>query len=162
MALEIERKFRVLDDRWRKEAVRRQRMSQGYVVTDGAVSVRVRVAGERAWMTIKGGGSAAVRHEFEYSIPAADAADMLEIFCGGKRIEKTRYRVDDDGLEWEIDEFHGANDGLVVAEVELDDERQPFRHPPWLGREVTHLARYYNINLIDHPFERWSDSEREE
>ena len=159
MAQEIERKFLVVGDAWRAEAVRRARMRQGYIASSERASVRVRVAGERAWLNIKVGGLVASRLEFEYEVPVADA-DALLASAQGPLIDKTRHYVPFGGFEWEIDEFHGANDGLVVAEIELDAEDRPFPRPPWLGTEVTHLPRYYNVCLVTHPYSAWSDAER--
>jgi CYTH domain-containing protein len=102
-----------------------------------------------------------VRDEDEYAIPLADALELLT-FCAQPLIEKQRYWVPFEGFEWEIDEFSGANQGLVVAEIELDDEQQRFPVPPWVGDEVTDLPRYYNVNLVAHPYDRWTEKERPE
>jgi adenylate cyclase len=161
MGREIEYKFLVADETWRGGAVREIRMLQGYLADGARASVRVRVAGDRAWLNIKGGGFVASRQEFEYPIPVAEAAEMLETLCHGPLVEKTRHVVPFGGLEWEVDEFHGRNAGLVVAELELAREGQAFEKPPWLGRDVTHLEHYYNVRLVVHPFCDWSDAERE-
>jgi adenylate cyclase len=158
---EIEHKFLVAGDAWRTAAVRKASMVQGYLAGSARASVRVRVAGDRAWLNVKGGGYVASRQEFEYAIPVAEAEQMLESLCEGPLVKKTRHFVPYGGLEWEVDEFHGRNAGLVVAELELEREGQPFEKPPWLGREVTHLPRYYNVRLAEHPFGEWSDAERE-
>jgi adenylate cyclase len=160
MGREIEHKFLVADEAWRTAAVRKIGMRQGYLAEGERASVRVRVAGEQAWLNIKGGGFVASRPEFEYPIPVAEAAEMLASLCNGPLVEKTRYVVPFGGLEWEVDEFHGRNAGLVVAELELEREGQAFEKPPWLGREVTHLHHYYNVRLVVHPFCEWSDAER--
>jgi adenylate cyclase len=160
MGREIERKFLVKDDAWRAGVVRRLSMRQGYLAGNARASVRVRAAGDEAWLNVKSGGLVAVRQEFEYPIPASDAAEMLETLCAGPLVEKTRYWVPFGGLDWEIDVFHGANDGLVVAEIELAEASQAFPPPPWLGPEVTHLARFYNVNLVEHPYSAWDENER--
>jgi len=134
-------------------------MSQGYIAGGERASVRVRVAGEHAWLNIKSGGLVASRAEYEYPIPVDEARELLAL-CAPQLIEKTRHIVPLGGFEFEIDEFHGANDGLVVAEIELDDERQEFPRPEWLGTEVTHLERYYNVRLVRHPFCEWHEKER--
>lgn len=136
-------------------------MVQGYLAGGARASVRVRIAGDRAWLNVKGGGYVASRQEFEYAIPVDDAREMLESLCDGPLVEKTRHFVPHGGLEWEVDEFHGRNEGLVVAELELDREGQPFDRPPWLGPEVTHLPRYYNVRLVEHPYSEWTAAERE-
>jgi adenylate cyclase len=159
MPREIERKFLVSNDAWRALAHRQQVMSQGYLAGSERVSVRVRVAGDEAHLNIKSGGLVASRLEYEYPIPVADARDLLRL-CPGPLIEKTRHYVDAGGFEWEVDEFRGANDGLVVAELELESEDQVFPRPAWLGKEVTHLRRYYNVSLVEHPFNAWTEAER--
>lgn len=152
MATEIERKFLVTGDAWREVAG--LHMSQGYLNADKARTVRVRRAGERAFLTVKGPTHGAVRAEFEYEIPAADAAELLAL-CQGPRIEKIRRRVMYEGFTWEVDEFLGENAGLVVAEIELEREDQAFARPAWLGVEVTHDPRYYNASLVHHPYRLW-------
>ena len=132
MAKEIERKFLLVSDAWRPAAIRSRAMSQGYIAQAARISVRVRISADEAWLNIKHGGLAAVRDEFEYSIPLGDARALLTA-VSMPLIEKTRYWVHFEGSEWEIDEFHGANAGLIVAEIELDNERQRFPRPPWLG-----------------------------
>jgi len=161
MAQEIERKFLVIGDAWRAQAVRRARMSQGYIASADRASVRVRITGDVAHLNIKVGGLEAVRQEFEYPIPIADAEALLAA-AQGPLIEKTRHFVPHEGFEWEVDEFHGANEGLVVAELELDSEHQQFPRPAWIGAEVTHLPRYYNVNLVARPYAVWDAEERGE
>jgi adenylate cyclase len=153
MPQEIERKFLVTGTAWRSAAGTLYR--QGYLNRDKARTVRVRVAGEQAFLTIKGVTTGATRAEFEYPIPVADAEQLLAL-CDGPLIEKVRHIVQVDGTCWEVDEFLGDNAGLVVAEVELQAEDQPFARPPWLGAEVTHDARYYNSNLATHPYRHWT------
>jgi adenylate cyclase len=159
VAREIERKFLPKSDAWRSLAYRRQRMSQGYLASGERISVRVRVAAEEAWLNVKSGGLVASRLEYEYAIPVVDARELLAL-AAGPIIDKTRHFVTHGGFEWEVDEFHGDNAGLVVAELELDREDEEFARPAWLGSEVTHLKRYYNVCLVDHPYTAWTDAER--
>ena len=159
MPREIERKFLLLSDAWRALARRRQAMSQGYLAGGERVSVRVRVAGDEAHLNLKSGGLVASRLEYEYAIPVDEARELLKL-SPGPLIEKTRHYVDFGGFEWEVDEFSGTNTGLIVAELELDAEDQVFPRPAWLGTEVTHLHRYYNVSLVEHPFSVWTDAER--
>jgi len=156
MALEIERKFLVVNDVWRAHPSSDGgvRYTQGYLSRDKTRTVRVRVAGVQGWLTIKGLSTGATRAEFEYPIPLADAQALLTL-CDTPLIDKTRHTLTHAGTEWEVDEFHGDNAGLVVAEVELATEDQPFERPDWLGEEVTHDARYFNSALIANPFARW-------
>ena len=153
MAKEIERKFLVDGDEWRTLG-RGEVFRQGYLSTVKERTVRIRAVGEHAWITVKGLTVGATRSEFEYPIPLPDAEEMLEL-CEQPIIEKTRHLVDLGGLRWEVDEFIGANRGLVVAEVELDDPDQSIDLPDWIGAEVTDDPRYYNANLIDHPYSVW-------
>jgi adenylate cyclase len=124
------------------------------------VSVRVRVAGDDAWLNLKAGGFVASRQEYEYPIPVAEARELLAL-ADGPLIDKTRHYVPHGELEWEIDEFHGDNAGLVVAELELEREGQQFSRPSWLGAEVTELRRYYNVCLVQHSYSAWTDAERQ-
>jgi adenylate cyclase len=159
MAKEIERKFLLASDAWRGLAVRSREMSQVYIAEGQRTSVRVRISANDAWLNIKCGGFTAVRDEFEYAIPLDDARALLKAVAAPP-IEKTRYWVPYAGFEWEIDEFHGVNAGLVVAEIELDDEHQSFPSPPWIGKEITTLERYYNVNLVRRPYSQWNAEER--
>lgn len=153
MAVEIERKFLVTGDGWRALA-QGTAYRQGYLPSEGC-TVRVRVAGQRAFLTIKGKTVGATRSEFEYEIPPADAVAMLETLAAKPLIEKTRYAIPVGDLVWEVDEFFGDNAGLIVAELELASEDQAFAKPHWVGEEVTHDARYFNANLAKFPFTRW-------
>lgn len=153
MAEEIERKFLVEGDEWRALGVG-EVFRQGYLSTVKERTVRIRAVGEQAWITIKGLTVGATRAEFEYPIPLSDAEQMLAL-CEQPIIEKTRHVVDFGGLRWEVDEFRGVNHGLIVAEVELDDPDQPIELPDWIGAEVTDDPRYYNANLIAHPYSVW-------
>ncbi|PWG63209.1 CYTH domain-containing protein [Spiribacter halobius] len=160
MATEIERKFLVVDDSWRADADGGVRYRQGYLAGSAECSVRVRAAAEGAWLNIKGATLGASRQEFEYPVPLADAAAMLQGLCGERVLEKVRYHVPYAGHVWEVDCFEGANAGLVVAELELAAVDEPFQRPPWAGREVTDQWRYYNARLVSHPYRDWSESER--
>jgi adenylate cyclase len=155
MPVEIERKFLVVSDAWRAEATRHDLFRQGYLGGGEFCSTRVRVGAGRAWLTLKGRVRGARRLEFEYPIPVADANEILDALCAGGRVEKRRHWVPYAGHEWEVDEFLGANSGLVLAELELDDEGMEFAAPPWLGREVTEDVRYYNSHLASHPWPTW-------
>ncbi|MFO7580957.1 CYTH domain-containing protein [Guyparkeria sp.] len=155
MAREIERKFLLADWSWREEVERSDRLVQGYLNEEGGASVRVRHNGRQAFLNIKSRTLGISRDEFEYEIPMADAERMLDHLTCGPVIDKTRHFVRRDGLLWEIDEFHGANDGLVVAEVELEHEDQAFERPDWLGEEVSHDPRYYNVSLVKKPYSQW-------
>ena len=153
MGTEIERKFLVTDTRWKSRAAGVP-VRQGYLGAGTDCVVRVRIMGGRATMTIKGRTVGATRPEFEYDIPLDDGLQLLEL-CGQTLVEKTRYRVEHGGLTWEIDEFHGANAGLVVAECELESETQEIDKPAWVAEEVTGDPRYYNSNLAVRPFTTW-------
>jgi adenylate cyclase len=155
MALEIERKYLVRLEAWRPPKSGGTIQRQGYLSVDAARVVRVRRAGRRAWLTVKGQNRGIARTEFEYPIPVADAEAMLETLCLSPIIEKTRYRVRFGGRVWEVDVFGGANAGLVVAEVELESETAEVNLPPWAGTEVSGDPRYYNANLVRHPFTAW-------
>jgi adenylate cyclase len=166
MGIEIERKFLVSSDSWRAGISRSEPMSQGYLVGAQALragaarsSVRARIAGDRAWLNIKAAVAGIARAEYEYAIPLADAQVMLATLCDGV-LEKIRHHVIVDGALFEVDEFMGNNSGLVVAEIELQAINAFFPKPTWLGREVSDLQRYYNVNLIAHPFSEWSAHER--
>jgi len=156
MAIEIERKFLVTGNDWRQS--RGVYCVQGYLSRDKDRTIRVRRYGNKAFLTVKGVTTSASRAEFEYEIPLADAEELFKL-CDGPLIEKVRHRVFYNGLTWDVDEFLGENEGLVLAEIELDHEAQSFERPPWLGEEVTHDHRYFNSNLCAHPFRRWSKGE---
>ena len=159
MPREIERKFLPKSDAWRGLAQRSRRMTQGYLASSERLSLRVRIAGDDAWLNIKAGGLVASRPEYEYPLPLDEARELLAL-AEGPLIDKTRHFVVHDGMTWEVDEFHGDNAGLVVAELELESEDQRFSLPPWLGREVTALRRYYNVCLVTHPYCAWTTVER--
>lgn len=153
MAKEIERKFLVSGDAWRALAAG-VRYRQGYLSTVKERTVRVRTVDERGYLTVKGITVGASRLEFEYEIPTADAASLLEL-CEQPLVEKVRYKIPQDGVIWEVDEFEGVNRGLIVAECELQSEDQALTPPEWIGKEVTGDPRYFNSNLISHPFSMW-------
>lgn len=155
MGLEIERKFLVANDTWKAAAQPGQAFVQGYLCADGPASVRVRIEGEAANINIKAAVIGTSRAEYEYPVPPADAHAMLAGLCVAPPLEKTRYRVADAGHVWEIDVFEGANDGLVVAEIELASADEQFRPPEWLGREVTEERCYYNQALALKPYRDW-------
>jgi adenylate cyclase len=154
MAIEIERKFLVVGEAWRQGEG--TAYAQGYLNRDPQRTVRVRVAGGSACLTVKGAARGATRQEFEYEIPAEDAIELLEL-SDGPVVRKLRRIVPHEGANWEVDEFLGDNAGLVLAEIELESEGQAFARPEWLGREVTGDPRYYNSNLATHPFNCWND-----
>ena len=155
MGLEIERKFLVTGDGWRGRGEVLE-IRQGYLAREGACVVRVRVAGERAWLTVKGRTVGISRPEYEVKIPVCEALEMLENLCLKPLMEKRRTRLESGGLIWEVDEFLGENAGLIVAEVELTTPDQPVPLPDWVGQEVSGDPRYFNSNLLIHPFTRWT------
>lgn len=161
MGVEIERKFLVIGETWRPRAAGTE-IRQGYVCAGRERSVRVRIAGDKAFLTLKQArsGTCISRGEYEYAIPVDDAREMLADMCDGRRVEKVRYAVTVAGRDWVVDEFAGDNAGLVVAEIELDREDEAFTLPDWAGREVTTEPRYFNVSLIDRPFCRWTPAEK--
>ena len=161
MAKEVERKFLVDSDQWRG-GVKGVLYRQGYLVINTNFTIRVRVAGSHGYLTIKISASGITRLEYEYAIPLEDATELLDRLCKNPIIEKTRYRVQHSGMVWEVDEFHGDNNGLVLAEVELDDEHQEINLPKWVGKEVSAIPKFYNASLVDNPFSNWPDCERNE
>lgn len=159
MGSEIERKFLVEGDGWRTQTGMRYR--QGYLSTDKSRTVRVRLVEDQAsgaaqgFLTIKGKSTGASRAEYEYSIPAQDARELLDTLCHQPLIEKIRHKITVADGVWEVDEFLGSNAGLILAEIELDAVDQAFVRPAWVGTEVTADARYYNSNLVQQPFSTW-------
>jgi adenylate cyclase len=161
MPIEIERKFLVTSDAWRARATRVVEMAQAYLndlatLDAGAmnVSVRVRIQGEEAYLNMKSRELGTTRQEFDYPIPVDDARALLRLAVGG-RIEKRRHYVEVGGRTFEVDEFLGDNAGLVVAELELEEAGAAFERPEWLGEEVTHEPRYYNLALASRPYRSW-------
>lgn len=154
MAIEIERKFLVKGEQWRTLAVGKV-YRQGYIATHNGTTVRVRLVGNQGYLTLKGFRIGVSRAEYEYPIPAADAQEMLDNLCDRPLIEKIRYTIQWAGLIWEIDEFTGDNQGLILAEVELTAESQIIELPDWIDQEVSDDSRYYNVNLVRYPFSQW-------
>ena len=148
MPQEIERKFIVDGDEWRRHSKRPRAIRQGYIVTGPEVVVRVRVFGAHAYLTIKSTTPGRVRSEFEYEIPAPHAAELLDHMCVGQVIEKMRHSIEWAGIDWVVDEFGGALSGLVLAEVELHFADQEIALPPWAGKEVTDDPNYRNERLL--------------
>jgi adenylate cyclase len=166
MGIEIERKFLVMSDGWRGRVEKSVRMAQGYLndlasVSEGVqkASVRVRIAGDEAFLNLKSRELGHTRQEFDYAIPVADAEALLKL-CVGCLIDKTRHYVRHAGFLWEIDEFAGANAGLIVAEIELPMADTAFDKPEWVGREVTDALRYYNLALAERPYAQWTAEEK--
>jgi len=157
MGIEIERKFLVRKELWTPPASG-TRFRQGYLCLDPERTVRVRLAGETGYLTIKGRTQNGARAEFEYPIPPQEARDLLDRLCLRPLIEKVRYRIKVDTHLWEVDKFFGENDGLLLAEVELSDFAEKVELPNWVGREVTDDPRYYNASLIRQPFRGWAES----
>lgn len=153
MGTEIERKFLVKDTSW-GSPLKSLSIIQGYFPTSG-FSLRVRIQEDKAFITLKKTKSKISRHEFEYEIPVRDAREIIGIFCSGHIVEKTRHIVEYTGFKWEVDVFQGDNDGLIVAELELESEDEAFKKPSWLGDEVTHDTRYLNAYLARFPFKKW-------
>jgi adenylate cyclase len=162
MPVEIERKFLVADEGWRDAVTRTELFRQGYLATTDTCSVRVRIGDRSAWLSVKGRVVGMSRPEYEYEIPLAEAIEILDCFCAEGRVEKYRHWVADGGREWEVDEFIGANAGLVVAELEIERESDQFARPAWIGREVTDDVRYYNASLAQRPWANWAGEESRE
>ncbi|PSB25049.1 CYTH domain-containing protein [Stenomitos frigidus] len=158
MPAEIERKFLVKGDAWRSLATGIA-YCQGYIASSADRTVRVRVVGEQGFLTIKGSTVGITRAEFEYLVPLHDALELLSTLCDPPLIQKKRYTIAYAGLVWEVDEFEGDNQGLIVAEVELTDPHQAITLPDWIDREVSDDPRYFNANLAKHPFSRWEKGE---
>lgn len=155
MGLEIERKFLVNREKWNLENKGKGCLfKQGYILTDPEKTIRVRLTDTDGYLTIKGISHGAVRQEFEYLIPPEEALELLHNFASNL-VEKIRYKVRVGDKTWEVDEFMGANAGLLVAEVELTYENEPFELPSWLGKEVTNESKYYNSNLAQNPYSQW-------
>lgn len=157
MGIEIERKFLTSSEAWREQAGEGKLYRQGYLTSGpDAASVRVRIEGTEAKLNIKSVTVGNARLEYEYPIPVVDAEELLDKLCKKPLIEKRRYLVNRHDLVWEIDEFMGDNEGLVVAEVELRHEDQVIDLPDWIGKEVTEDTRYYNACLVNYPFKDWA------
>jgi len=154
MGIEIERKFLVKNDLWKIQKHKSLNILQGYFPVSG-FSLRVRIQDNKAFLTLKKRSSGISRFEFEYEIPAEDAAQMIELFCTDSNVEKIRHLVKYKGFIWEVDEFSGKNSGLVVAEIELEHENQQFEKPEWAGTEVTDDPKYLNASLAKFPYIKW-------
>lgn len=154
MPVEIERKFLLKSSDWKLECDAGTAIKQGYLNSHKERTVRVRIKGDKGYLTIKGKTENIARQEFEYEIPVEEAVALIQL-CEKPVIEKTRYLVKRDNLTWEIDVFEGENQGLEIAEVELTDEGQALELPAWIGAEVSHDARYFNASLISNPFQNW-------
>ena len=154
MPTEIERKFLVTGDGWKDDVRTQTAMRQGYFETGTMSTVRVRIEGDRAVLTIKGPTVGISRAEYEYEIPMGDAEEMLDIFCGERQVEKVRYEVDFAGKVWEVDVFEGDNAGLVLAEVELERPDEQVELPDWVGEDVSKDSRYRNASLAVRPVTR--------
>ena len=157
MAIEIEHKFLLANNDWHEHISSSIKYRQGYLSSLATSSIRVRISDKRAWLNIKSATIGTSRHEYEYEIPLHDANEIITILCRKPIIEKTRHFVMHDGNTWEIDEFEGVNQGLIIAEIELSDIGKEFSKPHWIGKEVTHDLRYYNNNLAIHPYSEWDD-----
>ena len=159
MATEIERKFKVTSHEY-KQLAKPLYCKQGYLDTQNEPLVRVRIMGEKAYLTLKDKNEGIRRLEFEYEIPVLDAEELLSNFCSTTLIEKNRYILSIEEKIWEVDEFLGENFGLVIAEVELLSENDNFNKPSWIGQEVSHDTKYYNYKLVEHPYSKWNEVEK--
>lgn len=156
MGLEIERKFLVKNKNYRKYEIQKKiEIRQGYITLEKEKVIRIRITNNTAFLTLKGLATSITRHEFEYEIPVTEARKMLDLFCYKPIIKKVRYIVKYKDHTWEIDEFDGQNSGLVIAEIELDNEETEFSKPEFIGKEVTEDPRYYNFNLVKSPYQSW-------
>lgn len=155
MPVEIERKFLVKDDSWWSAVSHSTQIRQAYLGPVSKASVRIRLEGDKANINIKSATLGMERMEYEYPIPKHEALEMLDNLCDRPQIAKNRHRVEYAGHTWEIDEFFGDNLGLIVAEIELESVDQVFDMPQWVGKEVTDDKRYYNVNLVKHPYKNW-------
>ena len=154
MGVEIERKF-LINEKKLPTLKNGYDIKQGYIQTVDQTTVRIRIRDREAFLTIKGKSQGASRLEFEYPIPLNDAEEMLTNLCHASRVEKTRYLVEHEGHTWEVDIFEGSNQGLIIAEIELKSEGETFSLPEWVSEEVTHDKRYFNVNLVEHPYQEW-------
>lgn len=155
MPIEIERKFLLKNDTWKSEADNGTQFVQGYLVGSKKSSVRIRIEGDNAFINIKSATLDITRKEYQYEIPVSEARELLKTLCEPPLIDKTRYIVNKGSHKWEIDVFAGDNDGLIVAEIELNHENEQFDKPDWIGKEVSEQQRYYNVCLVKHPYKDW-------
>lgn len=156
MPIEIEHKFLLENESWREEVSHASEYQQGYLSSNPTSSIRVRISGTQAWINLKSATIGTYRQEYEYAIPVDDAKEIIENLCQKPLITKTRHFIIHQDHTWEIDEFHGDNQGLCVAEIELTQLDEIFEKPAWLGKEVTDDLRYYNNNLAKHPYSEWN------
>ncbi|MCD4746982.1 MAG: CYTH domain-containing protein [Bacteroidales bacterium] len=154
MGKEIERKFLIKNDEYKKFA-KGAYYHQGYLNSDKERIVRIRIIDDKGFITVKGISVGPTRQEYEYEIPFSEAKEMLNQLCEKPTIEKYRYKIPLGEFVWEIDEFHGKNEGLVVGEIELKSEDQKFLKPDWVGKEVTDDPKYFNSNLVKNPYSKW-------
>ena len=154
MAIEIERKFLVKEKPF-SIAKRSLKINQGYIINEKSKVIRIREKGDDYFLTIKGNNIGISRLEYDFPISKEDAKELIFHFCKTTLIEKTRHYIEHKGHTWEVDEFHGKNNGLIVAEIELESEDEKFEIPDWVGEEVTQDDKYYNMNLAIHPFTSW-------
>ena len=154
MAIEIERKFLIKEKPF-SIAKRSLKINQGYIINEKSKVIRVREKGDDYFLTIKGNNIGISRLEYDFPISKEDAKELIFHFCKTTLIEKTRHYIEHKGHTWEVDEFHGKNNGLIIAEIELESEDEKFEIPDWVGEEVTQDDRYYNMNLAIHPFTSW-------
>jgi len=155
MGVEIERKYTLKNDNWRNNVSYNERMVQGYLAGNDRASVRIRIIGDKANLNIKSATLGIYRQEYEYELPLADAEKMLNDLCEKPVIDKVRHYVMFDNKKWEIDEFSGENQGLIVAEIELESEEEKITLPDWADKEVSGDPRYYNVSLVKHPYKDW-------
>ena len=155
MALEIEHKFLLKNNDWKKNITKSSRYKQGYLISDNKKSIRIRTSNDKAWLNIKSATIGTHRHEYEYEIPFSEGEEILNTLCEKPLIEKTRHLVPYNQHTWEIDVFTGDNEGLVVAEIELTYVDEPFSKPAWIDKEVSDDLRYYNNQLCKHPYKNW-------
>lgn len=156
MAYEIERKFLLRSDAWRTQITQTLQIKQAYFCNTENASMRVRVSDQSAFLSAKTMTMEIRRHEFEYKIPLHDAEFMIEYMCSGSAVIKQRHLVMIEQHTWEIDEFQGDNEGLIVAEIELQNESEAFSKPDWLGKEVSNDLRYMNMSLVNNPYKNWA------
>ncbi len=159
MTIEIEHKFLLANNDWRQQISHSIIYQQGYLQSDAQSSIRVRISDSNAWLNIKSATPGNHRHEFEYAIPLDEAKEILQLLCKKPIIDKTRHFINIGQHTWEIDEFHGENDGLIIAEIELSELNEQFNKPNWLGAEVTNDLRYYNNSLAKKPYKNWKDTQ---
>ncbi len=155
MPKEIERKYLLIDNSWKKFVVGETALRQGYIAKSNDCLVRIRISDNKAWITVKGRQISFTRSEFEYQIPISDAEELLEEFSSENQIVKTRFFLVYQEIKWIVDVFEGENSGLIIAEIELESEISDFALPPWVGEDVTTDFRYTNSNLAEHPYNEW-------